>query len=278
MIDNSTSMLDKQELLKTSIPVLVSRLVNPLCVNADGTRSGASSSDGKCVAGKGSPEFSPIGDIHVGIVSSSLGAHGGTGVCATATRAEDTLNDKAHLIASVRNDVVSWNNSGFLAWDASGKANVPPGESNPAALSKSFQDMITSLGEHGCGFEASLESWYRFLIDPEPPADVQLVGAQTIRGSARTVNPDGSFGSCVGCDDILLAQRKAFLRPDSLVAIVMLSDENDCSIRDDGVGWFVGSSSPHAARHGGGVPTIPTIRAAARALKMRLARPLAASR
>ena len=32
-------------------------------------------------------------------------------------------------------------------------------------------------------------------------------------------------------------QRAAFLRPDSLVAIVMLTDENDCSIRDTDVGW-----------------------------------------
>ena len=33
-----------------------------------------------------------------------------------------------------------------------------------------------------------------------------------------------------GTDETILAQRKAFLRPDSLVAIVMLSDEKDCSI------------------------------------------------
>ncbi len=242
MIDNSASMQDKQELLKTAVPALVSLLVNPICVNSDGTPSGAASSNGKCSSGKGTPEFSPIGDIHLGIVSSSLGAHGGS-VCATPQTAEDTLDDKARLIASMRTGVASWNNSGFLAWDASGTANVPPGESDAAALSKGFQDMITSVGEHGCGFEASLESWYRFLIDPEPPAEVKLVNSQTVRGSALTVHPDGSFGACAGCDETLLAQRKAFLRPDSLLAIVMISDENDCSIRDDGVGWFVGSSN-----------------------------------
>jgi hypothetical protein len=242
MIDNSASMQDKQELLKTAVPVLVSRLANPLCVNSDGTPSGAASSNGKCPSGTGKPELRPIDDIHLGIVSSSLGAHGGS-VCSTAIGSQDTLDDKARLIASMRTGVASWNNSGFLAWDASGKANAPPGESDPAALSQGIQDMITSVGEHGCGYEASLESWYRFLIDPEPPAAVTLVRSQTVRGSALTVNPDGSFGACVGCDDTLLAQRKAFLRPDSLVAIVMLSDENDCSIRDDTVGWLVGSSN-----------------------------------
>jgi len=242
MIDNSASMQDKQALLRTSVPILVARLVNPICVKSDGTPSGAASSGGKCPSGQGTPELSPIGDIHLGIISSSLGSHGGS-VCSSAGSTQDTLDDKAHLIASMRTGVASWNNSGFLAWDASGKANVPPGESDRAVLSKGFQDMISSLGEHGCGFEASLESWYRFLIDPEPPAQVTLQRSQTVRGSHRIVNPGGSLGACEGCDETLLAQRKAFLRPDSLVAIVMLSDENDCSIRDDGVGWFVGSTN-----------------------------------
>jgi len=241
MIDNSVSMQDKQEILKAAVPVLVKRLVQPICVDAAGKPTGASSVNGSC-AGGGGPEFSPIGDIHIGIVSSSLGAHGGN-VCATPVGATDTLDDKARLIPSMRTGIASWNNSGFLAWDASGTKNNPPGEKDPAALNTSFQNMIAAVGEHGCGYEASLESWYRFLVDPEPPAEVKLVNQQTVRGSSIVVNKDGTFGACTGCDDTLLAQRKAFLRPDSLVAIVMLSDENDCSIRDDSVGWFVGSQN-----------------------------------
>jgi hypothetical protein len=69
---------------------------------------------------------------------------------------------------------------------------------------------------------------YRFLIDPEPPATVSKVNNQTVRQ---------------GIDSELLAERAAFLRPDSAVAVLALSDENDCSIRDDGVGWFVGATS-----------------------------------
>jgi len=242
MIDNSVSMQDKQEILKAAVPVLVSRLVSPICVDAQGKPTGASSTNGVCPAGKGGAEFSPIGDIHIGIVSSSLGAHGGS-VCAMPVGATDTLDDKARLIPSMRTGVGSYNNTGFLAWDVAGKANVPPGESNAGALNTAFQNQIAAVGEHGCGYEASLESWYRFLIDPEPPAEVKLVNGQTVRGSSVVVNKDGTFGECTGCDTTLLAQRKAFLRPDSLVAIVMLSDENDCSIRDDSVGWFVGSQN-----------------------------------
>ena len=249
MIDNSVSMADKQEILKAAVPVLVNRLVSPICVDASTGKptSGSANAQGACPNPNDSPEFSPIGDIHIGIVSSSLGAHGGS-VCATASSDQDHLDDKAHLIPSVRTGVASYNSSGFLAWDASQKY-MPPGENNAATLTTSFSNMIEAVGEHGCGYEASLESWYRFLVDPEPPDSVTLQGQSTVRSSAITVangqvvlGPDGK-PVCTGCDTTLLAQRAAFLRPDSLVAIVMLSDENDCSIRDDGVGWFVGSSA-----------------------------------
>jgi len=240
MIDNSVSMQDKQEILKAAVPVLVKRLVTPICVDASGKPTGEVSSGGVCPPGKGAAEFSPIGDIHIGIVSSSLGSHGGD-VCATGA-ATDTLDDKARLVPSMRTGIASYNNTGFLAWDATGTKNSPPGEMNAANLNKSFQDQIAAVGEHGCGYEASLESWYRFLIDPEPPENVTKQGSTTVRGSSLVVNPDGTFGACTGCDATLLQQRKQFLRPDSLVAIVMLSDENDCSIRDDQVGWFVGAN------------------------------------
>jgi hypothetical protein len=246
MVDNSASMADKQEILRDAVPVLVKRLTSPICVDSVGALTGENSVDGKCT--RGEPEFTPIADIHVGIVTSSLGAHGGTQACA---------DEKAHLLGTLRSTGSSpdpklvfdvsqtWNNSGFLAWD-SNRTATPPGADQPDVFKNAFQDMIQATGEHGCGFEASLESWYRFLIDPEPPAkvtrDSSASSPQTARGSALLKHADGST-SCEGCDLELLEQRRAFLRPDSLVAIVMLSDENDCSIRDDGAGWLVASSS-----------------------------------
>ncbi len=259
MVDNSASMADKQDILRDAVPVLVSRLISPICVDGNGAPTGASSVNGMCAAGS-APEFNPIGDIHIGIVTSSLGAHGGT-VCAPTTGSTPHLNDNGQLIGSLRADATppfavtsTWNNSGFLAWDPTQMRDKPPGTAAPAALQKAFQDMIVSTGEDGCGFEASLEGWYRFLIDPEPPATVGLDAAThsvTVRSSALTIDPStkkpklDAMGNavCVGCDETVRAQRRAFLRPDSLVAVVMLTDENDCSIRDDGVGWFVGSSA-----------------------------------
>ena len=87
-----------------------------------------------------------------------------------------------------------------------------------------FQDMVTATNENGCGYEAQLEGWFRFLIDPVPPV-------------LPLPAPVGPYTSRIGSDDALLAQRAVFLRPDSLVAIIMLTDENDCSIRDTDYGW-----------------------------------------
>jgi hypothetical protein len=255
MIDNSASMTDKQEILRAAVPALVGRLISPLCVDQTGTPTGANAdSNGTCATG--APEFAPRNDIHVGIVSSSVGSHGGASCAAPppSSGPDNPLNDNARLIGSIRpmgsntadptaffDSASTWNNSGFLAWDPTG-IDVPPGASNASAFTKSFADMIHATGQQGCGFEAQLESWYRFLIDPEPPANVTKVANTTVRGSTLKINADGTK-TCTGCDQALLAQRKAFLRPDSLVAIVMLSDEDDCSIRDDGVGWFVTSTS-----------------------------------
>ena len=249
MVDNSASMADKQDILRDAVPVLVKRLTSPACVDPVTRQPNGSKSP--CTVGE--PEFPPVNDIHVGIVTSSLGAHGGT---QCAARAGFTPNDNAHLLGTVRptgsnadptqvfDASKTWNNSGFLAWDAN-QIDQPPGSNDANGLKNSFQDMIVAAGERGCGFEASLEAWYRFLIDPEPPASVtkdMSAHPQTVRGSALLTNADGST-TCMGCDQEILTQRKAFLRPDSLLAIVMLSDENDCSVRDDSVGWLVGSGT-----------------------------------
>src|SRR5687767_13302447 len=81
MIDNSISMADKQAILAAAVPVLVNRLISPNCVDAMGGTIGPSNA-GDC-GGNGEPEFNAIEDIHIGVVTSSLGGHGGQ-VCAGA--------------------------------------------------------------------------------------------------------------------------------------------------------------------------------------------------
>ena len=229
MIDNSQSMGDKQALLAKAVPQLVNRLVVPRCVSAAGNVKMRASQNEMCPAGF-APEFRAVEDIHIAVITSSLGAHGAQNAvpgCETTPPG----NDHAQLLAKVRTNppLASYANSGFLAWDPQQKL-MPPGDRDAEQLGRQFGDMVKAAGEDGCGYEASLESWYRFLIDPEPPSSI-------------SVGTDGR--STAGpVDQELLAQRKAFLRPDSLVAIVMLTDENDCSIRDDEFGnWMANSNN-----------------------------------
>jgi hypothetical protein len=223
MIDNSLSMKDKQNILEEAVPVLVKRLVSPRCLDREGNPVGMVDSAGTCATGR--PEFHPINDIHLGLITSSLGGHGGD---ECQVRADDattgrTPDDRAELLPKVRPNaaLASWNQTGFLAWDP-GQKQTPPGEASVDTFVANFAHQVEATGEIGCGYESSLEAWYRFLVDPEPPTNI-----------AKVNGPNGPVNSKGAVNEALLAQRAAFLRPDSLLAVVMLTDENDCSIDDE---------------------------------------------
>jgi hypothetical protein len=226
-IDNSMSMRDKQELLAKAVPGLIRRLINPACVDDRGNAvARPDSPEGACPAGS-AREIAPLRDLHVGMISSSLGSHGANGpsdLCTTAAG-----NDRAHLVPTLRGDVETYQNQGYLKWDPEERA-TPKGENDPEAFITNVQSMVRLAGEHGCGFEAQLESVYRFLVDPSPPENVVVPSGE------QTARPQG-------IDNTLLQQREGFLRPDSSVVVLMLSDENDCSIVDEGYGWLLARQS-----------------------------------
>jgi hypothetical protein len=256
MIDNSPSMTDKESVLADSVPYLLTQLVQPHCLDSQGklvldTNGEASRvplGGHNCPLG-GNPEFNPINNIHIGIVTSSLGDHGGGKLCTpgqptsfvdtngNTINLPDDVNDKSHLVGTLArfsnshaaSDNAGLDLAGFLAW---GNASTPPMTDNDlAAATGTFKDMVNAAKEMGCGLEAQLEGWFRFLIDPVPP--IYPIQRDLATQQAQRL----------GSDDALLAQRAAFLRPDSLVAILMLTDENDCSLRDTDVGWVATSTT-----------------------------------
>ncbi|RYZ08387.1 MAG: hypothetical protein EOO73_08015 [Myxococcales bacterium] len=231
-IDNSLSMAEKQRLFADALPELVERLVNPRCVDDAGNVVSAPASPSAACPSGSRRELKPLRDLHIGAITSSLGSHGASGAGDVCTRAGD--DDHAYLLPFVRNDVPSYDDQGYLKWDPDGLSN-PPGESDAQQLADAVRVMVQSAGESGCGFESQLESVYRFLVDPEPYQTVTLDAA-------------GSRSEKVGVDEELLRQRAAFLRPDSSVVVLMLTDENDCSIMDESYGWLISRSN------GSGVP------------------------
>lgn len=232
MIDNSRSMADKQEVIAAVLSDLVQSLVNPACIDTNGTPVANQPANGQdpCPAGSQRP-YQAVSDLHVGVISSSIGGHGADACPSSETAScngfpNTSNNDAAHLLdrkdACTQATVPTYQNGGFLAWDPKGKYS-PAGDSDPVALAQKFREIVLGAGQIGCGYESQLESWYRFLVDPEPYQSISIVNGKA--------EPQG-------IDQALLAQRAAFLRPDSLLAIVMLSDENDCSIKEEGQFYY----------------------------------------
>jgi hypothetical protein len=255
MIDNSRSMADKQQILVAAVPDLVRGLVNPKCVDPtvpddESKWQNVAGPLDMCPTGL-KRDFTPVVDIHIGIVSSSIGGHGSDACPSSETfscpggATNSTNNDMAHLITRLDpctgGSVNSYQGKGFLDWDPTGKKSNPPGEANIGSINidpntgvvttgtpglvPSLKDMVLGTGQIGCGYESSIESWYRFLVDPEPYKTI-TVDSNTLRA-----NPQG-------IDDVLIQQRKDFLRPSSLLAVIGLTDENDCSIKEYGQFWF----------------------------------------
>jgi hypothetical protein len=178
VVDNSASMADKAEKLAASVGTLIRAVSN-------------------------------VGDLHIGVVASSLGSFGGD-VCPN----EGAYNDKAHL----RTSPAAAN--GVLTYSAGGSIDL---------LVKDTEDIVRAVGQNGCGLEAQLETAYRFLVQPDPWVTVKL-----------DANNQADLGPTGDVDVELLAQRKAFLRPDSALLIVLLTDEDDSSpdpLSIGGQGW-----------------------------------------
>src|SRR5579883_1614369 len=263
MIDNSASMGDKQTLLAQAVPDMISRLVTPNCVDNMGRILGKSAMDGTCTAGKA--EFPPVHDMHIGIVTSSLGGRGGNECPASDTNpANMTLNahedDQGHLInrgGTDEHNVPAANPNNFLAWFPNVQANkgattVPQNPETTVGapgmtgtLIGDFTDMISGVHEHGCGFEAQNEAWYRFLVQPDPFASI---GRDPKNANKATLD---------GYDDAILQQRAAFLRPDSLLAVIVLTDENEevaNPLSIGGQGWLFENFPWPNSPSGGGAP------------------------
>jgi len=238
VVDNSASMADKQAILALAVPDLIRGLVNPPCLDdvtglAVGSATQPTSPLGVCPTGS-TREFAPVLDIHIGLLSSSLGSFGADGcpetppLACNGTPGSTSNDDHGHLVTRTdpcaTTSVPTYQSEGFLAWDPA-QEDQPPGEASLGDPSTMMPGLMTSLtnlvigdGQLGCGFESQNESWYRFLVDPTPYAQIALDAQNNVQTS--------------GLDTALLAQRQEFLRPDSLLAVINVTDETDTSLKE----------------------------------------------
>jgi hypothetical protein len=236
MIDNSASMADKFTELSKRMPELIKALVDP-----------------ELDPVTGQPKTAAAKDLHVGVITSSLGSHG-TSACDPATYGSH-VDDRGHLLpratengtqgytvdavggpltpvacpAPIASSALTWAYDPAASARYTGKTQVKDTE---AAVSC----VVQSAKEDGCGYEAQLESIYHFLIDPAPYLTADVVPACT-KGVSGDACGTGQI-TPTGVDSELLTERAAFLRPDSLLAVLMLSDEDDGSINPTSLNWL----------------------------------------
>jgi hypothetical protein len=160
MIDNSSSMTEKQEKLYDQLPQFVTALEN-------------------LPAG--------LPNIHVAVVSSDMGAPGDV----TSSIGCTSMGDQGQFQSMPRGtctDSTLQNGATFIS-------NVGGAVNYTGDLSQTLS-CIALLGDKGCGFEHQLAS------------------------VARALGADGSPAP---------ASNAGFLRPNAQLAIILLSDEDDCS-------------------------------------------------
>ncbi|HEX2734387.1 MAG TPA: hypothetical protein VHM70_22410 [Polyangiaceae bacterium] len=241
MIDNSRSMSDKQVLFAEALPDLVAGLVTPPCLTPEGDNVAVLPADQRCPMGS-AREFEPVQDIHIGLVTSSLGGYTTEDCTQTDEHHSEENVDDGHLLASLPRGAAaapSAAKDGFLAWR-------PKADND--GLIEEFGGLVRASGEHGCGLEASLESWYRFLVDPAPYAELVQKPCSASDKNELCIAPRTDEAGAIVADQTILQQRAQFLRPDSLVAIVMLTDENDCSFKVNGLTRMLVDSKGFAYR------------------------------
>jgi hypothetical protein len=245
VVDNSYSMADKQSELARAIPGLVKALTTATATTK------------------------AVTDLHIGVITSSLGSHG-TSACDPAVTSAHS-DDRGHLLPRTGEG----GGSGFVL-DSTGKpvaATCPTpvtasaltwtfdpstakytGASGATTMQTAVSCVVESAAENGCGYEETLESMYHFLIDPAPYDSAKVACTFGASGDACGSNKIVVSGT----DATILSERASFLRSDSTVAIVVLTDEDDASLKPAGLNWLPWGYGKGAFQRGwSACPSVP---------------------
>lgn len=196
VVDNSDSMVEEQDALKAQFPKLIQALTSG--VRTDGRK------------------FPALTNLHLGVVSTDMGLPG----IANSWRCDpNNGGDDGKLQHDGGKPGCKASYPSFLTFEA--------GVSDADEVAHDFA-CIATLGTGGCGFEQQLEAglkalWPKQYIDP----DGNALATNPIRFLSTT--PAGAFGhgdTQGGNGGFLRNDARAGL---SLVAIVVVSDEEDCS-------------------------------------------------
>jgi hypothetical protein len=202
MVDNSGSMKEEQDALRDQFPKLIQTLTT-------GDRSA-----------RGLSAFPPVTDLHLGVVSSDMGVPGVAGIKGCSPDG----GDDGKLRHEPQGAGCAPSYPSFLSFNAKG--------GNPNAIVQDFA-CISMLGTMGCGFEQQLEAPFKALW-PSVYTDPATGGVAKNPFSFLSTTAAGTLGR--GDLPAVQGGSASFLRNDpktglSLIAIVVVTDEEDCSAR-----------------------------------------------
>lgn len=198
VVDNSGSMKEEQAALQREFPRLIKTLTT-------GQR------DPK-------PPFPPAEDLHIGVVSSDMGLVGIEGIPGCEGLGDDAIMNNIPN-PTLGNCQATYPR--FLSYTAT--VNDPDTTANDFTC-------IATLGTEGCGFEQQLEASLKALW---PSIDIDAEGNVMEPNRILFLGDAMGFGT-LGHGD---TDNKDFLRNDpiqgiSLIAVIVVSDEEDCSSLD----------------------------------------------
>ncbi len=210
MVDNSNSMQQNQAQIMAQLGALIAGLTNPPCVSRTNTTPHACSATDPTDR----PLFPAVRDMHVGVISSDLGTAGiVVNGCANPSGGDEGLLNPIHFgpaLAMHRPTPGSPTAApaGFRPPECMDPAQFPAfisfrsGTTSPATFDRDFR-CNAGLYVNGCGLEQPLEAVRRALIEHD--------------ARERAGNTDPNAG---------------FVRDGAVLAIVLLTDEEDMSVRD----------------------------------------------
>ena len=196
VVDNSGSMREEQGFLISEIPRLIRTLA-----------SGDRNADGV-------PEFSAVTSLHVGIVTSDMGS----GDELNVRTCSPGLGDDGILRRTVRAP-----SGACMPSYPSGTFAFLSGE-DTAAFSTAI-GCVANVGTEGCGFEQQLEAGLKAVTpaDPEAWTAPGYIPPRFVDGVTGEPNRLSGHGSLANA---------GFLRPNSVFTLVLVTDEEDCSVSD----------------------------------------------
>jgi hypothetical protein len=194
MVDNSNSMAEEQASLTAEFP----RMINILA-------SGDFDQDGTT---DGPEDFEPVKDLNVGVITSDMG----TGGHPVTTCARSDFGDDGILRTQGRTDI-----TGCMATYPSFLNFRPDSGGDPAEFASDVA-CVATVGTGGCGFEQQLEAILKALSPSAATA-----------WTADDYVPPMFFRNTFGHGD---RENDGFVRENSVLAIIPVTDEEDCSALD----------------------------------------------